>query len=79
MSITTKGALIERDIDILARIPAQGLVSVAISVTTLDDAVARAMEPRVPAPARQLRSIERLCAAGAQGTGHGRAADPGAE
>ena len=64
VSITTKGTLIERDIDILGPMAALGLVSVGISVTTLDDAVARAMEPRVPAPARRLRSIARLSEAG---------------
>ncbi len=50
VSITTKGMLIERDIDILAPMAAEGLVQVGISVTTLDAGLARAMEPRV-APA----------------------------
>lgn len=64
VSIVTKGALIERDLDILADMAAQGLVNVGISVTTLDPAVSRAMEPRVPAPARRLRTIRRLTEAG---------------
>jgi len=64
VSITTKGTLIERDIDILAPTAAQGLVQVGLSVTTLDPAVARAMEPRVPAPARRLQAIARLADAG---------------
>ncbi|MEM1375316.1 MAG: PA0069 family radical SAM protein [Pseudomonadota bacterium] len=64
VAITTKGALIERDIDILSEMAAQGLVSVGISVTTLDNALARKMEPRVPGPARRLASIGRLSAAG---------------
>lgn len=64
VSITTKGTLIERDIDILGPMAAQGLVQVGISVTTLDPAVARAMEPRVPAPARRLQTIARLAEAG---------------
>ena len=62
--ITTKGTGIERDIDILSDMAAQGLASVAISVTTLDDAVSRAMEPRVPRPARRIETIRRLAAAG---------------
>lgn len=64
VAIVTKGTLIERDIDILAPMAAEGLVRVGISVTTLDNAVSRAMEPRVPLPARRLRTIERLSQAG---------------
>ena len=64
VSITTKGALIERDIDILGPMAAEGLVRVGISVTTLSDATARAMEPRVPGPKRRLAAIRRLSEAG---------------
>ncbi|MEM1233306.1 MAG: PA0069 family radical SAM protein [Pseudomonadota bacterium] len=64
VAITTKGALIERDIDILSEMAARGLVSVGISVTTLDPTLARKMEPRVPGPARRLASIRRLSAEG---------------
>ncbi len=62
--ITTKGALIERDLDILADLSERGLASVGISVTTLDAKLARKMEPRVPSPARRLKTIERLSAVG---------------
>ena len=64
VAITTKGTLIERDIDILAPMAAKGLVRVGISVTTLDPATSRAMEPRVPAPLRRLQTIRRLTDAG---------------
>lgn len=64
VTITTKGTLIERDLDILASMAAKGLVRVGISVTTLDAALSRAMEPRVPAPARRIRTIRRLAEAG---------------
>lgn len=64
VTITTKGSLIERDLDILEPMAARGLVQVGISVTTLDADLARSMEPRVPAPARRLRTIERLSLAG---------------
>ncbi len=60
VAIVTKGALIERDIDILAPMAAQGLVRVGISVTTLDADLSRRMEPRVPGPKRRLKTIERL-------------------
>ena len=64
VAITTKGTLIERDIDILAPMAARGLVRVGISVTTLDPDIARRMEPRVPSPARRLATIRRLSEAG---------------
>ncbi len=64
VSIATKGSLIERDIDILEEMAGAGLARVGISVTTLDAALARTMEPRVPPPARRLRTIERLARAG---------------
>ena len=64
VGVVTKGTLIERDIDILGEMGQQGLARVGISVTTLDPALSRRMEPRAPAPARRLRTIERLVKAG---------------
>ncbi len=64
VAIVTKGALIERDIDILAPMAAQGLARVGISVTTLDAGLSRRMEPRAPSPRRRLMTIRRLTAAG---------------
>ena len=64
VAIVTKGSLVERDIDILSDMAARGLARVGISVTTLDAALSRAMEPRAPAPARRLKVIERLAGAG---------------
>ena len=64
VSITTKGALIERDIDILGPMAQRGLVRVGITVTTLDAKLSRALEPRVPAPKRLLQVIKTLSAAG---------------
>lgn len=64
VTITTRAALIERDLDILAPMAARGLVEVGISIGTLDAGLARAMEPRAPAPARRLVTIRRLAEAG---------------
>ena len=64
VTIATKGSLIERDIDILAPMAADGLAQVGVSVTTLDRDLARRMEPRVPAPARRIAMIRNLAAAG---------------
>jgi DNA repair photolyase len=64
LAITTKGTLIERDIDLLAEMAAHGLCRVGISLTTLDADLSRRMEPRAAAPKRRLQVIERLAAAG---------------
>lgn len=64
VGIVTKGTLIERDLDILAEMAGDGLAKVGVSVTTLDAGLARRMEPRVPAPLRRLKTIERLAGAG---------------
>ncbi|HVJ59672.1 MAG TPA: PA0069 family radical SAM protein, partial [Burkholderiaceae bacterium] len=63
-SVITKSSGIERDIDLLAPLAHDGLVSVYVSIPTLDGDLARIMEPRAAAPARRLRTIERLAAAG---------------
>ena len=62
--ITTRGTTIERDIDLIAAMASQGLASVSISVTTLDEGLARKMEPRAPSPKRRLQMIRRLADAG---------------
>src|SRR4051812_34062206 len=64
VAIVTKSALIARDIDILAPMAAEGLAKVALSVTTLDRKLARAMEPRAATPSRRLDTIRALAAAG---------------
>lgn len=64
LSIVTKSALIERDLDILAPMAAENLVSVAISLTTLDRDLSRRLEPRAAAPQRRLEAIRCLSAAG---------------
>lgn len=64
VGVVTKGTLIERDADILGEMGREGLARVGISITTLDAGLARAMEPRAPAPARRLATIERLSRAG---------------
>jgi len=64
VAVVTKGTLIERDLDLLSDMAARGLAKVGISVTTLDPALARRLEPRAPAPARRLATVRRLSAAG---------------
>ena len=64
VGITTKSALPLRDLDILSSMAARNLAKVAISVTTLDRKLARAMEPRAATPERRLEAIRGLSEAG---------------
>lgn len=62
--LITKSALILRDLDLLEALAAQNLVSVAISLTTLDNELKRIMEPRAASPAARLRCLRELGAVG---------------
>ena len=64
IGIVTKSSLVTRDIDILARMAEKGLAKVALSITTLDRRLARAMEPRAATPSLRLKAISDLSAAG---------------
>jgi DNA repair photolyase len=64
VGLITKSSLIERDIDLLAPMAAQRLACAAITLTTLDPAISRTLEPRAAAPARRLRTIRTLTDAG---------------
>jgi DNA repair photolyase len=63
VGVTTKGTMVERDVDILGEMGPE-LCRVGLSVTTLDGELSRKLEPRVPSPTRRLRCIERLARAG---------------
>ena len=64
VGIVTKSALVLRDKDILSSMAKRGLVKVALSVTTLDHKLARAMEPRASTPEKRLAALEDLSAVG---------------
>ena len=64
LTIVTKSRLVERDIDLLAPMAAQGLVMISLSVTTLDNDLARRLEPRAGIPRRRLECIRTLSEAG---------------
>jgi DNA repair photolyase len=64
VTIVTKSALIQRDLDILAEMAKDRLAIVTLSVTTLDRSLARRMEPRAPTPERRIETIAALAAAG---------------
>lgn len=64
VTIVTKSALIERDIDLLAPMARKNLVKAFVSVTTLDHRLARALEPRAASPQRRVVALRSLAAAG---------------
>ncbi|HVS35651.1 MAG TPA: PA0069 family radical SAM protein [Gemmataceae bacterium] len=64
ITIITKNALVLRDLDLLRDLAADALVHVVLSVTTLDAALARAMEPRTSSPAARLGAVRALADAG---------------
>ncbi len=64
VGIITKNSLITRDLDILRDLAAERLVNVMISVTTLDEDLRRAMEPRTSTAARRFETVQQLANAG---------------
>ncbi len=64
LTITTKGALIERDLDLLAPMAAKNLVRVFVSIAMLDRELARKLDPRAAAPHRRLQLVRALSEAG---------------
>ena len=66
MSITTKSVLILRDLELLRSLAARHRFSIHMTITTLDEHLARLLEPKAPAPARRLEAVGRLAEAGIQ-------------
>ncbi len=64
VSLITKSALIVRDLDILAPMAAQNLVTATVSITTLDRELCRRMEPRAATPHKRLETVRALSQAG---------------
>ncbi|MFW5824449.1 MAG: PA0069 family radical SAM protein [Marinobacter sp.] len=64
VTIITKGGLVLRDLDLLSELAADGLCSVSVSLTTLDNQLKRIMEPRTAAPATRLKVLRELSGAG---------------
>ncbi len=64
VTITTKSDRVLRDLDILAPMAAEGLARVALSVTSLDPAISRTLEPRAPSGRKRLAAVKTLTEAG---------------
>ena len=64
LGITTKSDLVARDAGLLAQIGRTNCVSVHLTITTLDEALARLLEPRAPRPALRVAALRKLTDAG---------------
>jgi DNA repair photolyase len=64
LTITTKGVLVERDLDLLAPMAAKNLARVYVSIAMLDRELARKLDPRAPSPQRRLATIKAISDAG---------------
>jgi DNA repair photolyase len=64
VGIITKNHLVTRDLDILKQLAELNLISVTISMTTLDETLTRRMEPRTSIASRRLETIEALASSG---------------
>jgi DNA repair photolyase len=64
LTIVTKSALVERDLDLLGSMARKNLVKVFVSIGTLDRVLARKLEPRAASPQRRLDVLKALSAAG---------------
>lgn len=64
LTIVTKSRLVERDIDLLAPMAVEGLVKIFLTVTTLNNDLARRLEPRAGVPRRRVECMRRLHEAG---------------
>jgi DNA repair photolyase len=62
--ITTKSDLVARDAELLAQIAKHNAVRVNLTITTLDEPLARMLEPRAPRPDLRLGAVKKLTAAG---------------
>lgn len=64
LGITTKSDLVLRDVDLLREIGQRNVLGVNLTITTLDEKLARLLEPRAPRPALRIETVRRLRAAG---------------
>lgn len=64
VGVITKGALVLRDLDVIARLHQEAWVRVYFSIPFADDEVARLVEPHAPTPARRFDAMARLSSAG---------------
>lgn len=66
LSLTTKSDLVVRDVKLLAAIACRNILHVAVTITTVDERLARLLEPYAPRPSLRLRAVAELRKAGVQ-------------
>ena len=64
LGLITKSDLIVRDLDLLREIARRNVLSVHVTVTTVDEKLARLLEPRAPRPELRLQTVQKLRSAG---------------
>ncbi|HEY8142068.1 MAG TPA: radical SAM protein [Kofleriaceae bacterium] len=64
VSVISKSALVERDIDLFQQLAAEADCHVSVSLAFIDADAARAVEPWAPSPERRLKVIEAMAKAG---------------
>src|ERR1700722_4130078 len=64
LGITTKSDFVARDAALMARIASTNKIRVHLTITTLDEGLARLLEPRAPRPALRLAAVKKLTEAG---------------
>ena len=64
LGITTKSDLVLRDVELLREIARANVLSINMTITTLDEKLARLLEPRAPCPRLRLEAVRRLSEAG---------------
>ena len=64
IAVITKNALVTRDLDLLKPMAELNLINIALSMTSLDQALTRVLEPRTSSPVARLRAIRELSDAG---------------
>ncbi|HET7814318.1 MAG TPA: radical SAM protein [Candidatus Baltobacteraceae bacterium] len=62
--LITRSPLVVRDIDVLTSLARKAGASVSISIATLDESLAREIEPTVAPPKKRLQAVEMLASAG---------------
>lgn len=64
IGVTTKSDFVARDAELMARIARQNKIRVHVTITTLDEGLARMIEPFAPRPSLRLGAIKKLTDAG---------------
>jgi DNA repair photolyase len=64
VSITTKSDLVSRDLDLLREVARRNVLSINLTITTLNRRLARLMEPRAPRPDLRVAAVRALSEAG---------------